>query len=108
MLYLILAIASSMLVSVCMRLSEGKAKNNISMLAMNYLMCMAVAGSLMGFGNIAPAIDGVGRTAALGLFNGVVDILAPFAGGVVIAYAINPIDSWVLKNIFGGKEKVVL
>ena len=43
MLYLILAITSSMLVSVCMRLSEGKAKNNISMLAMNYAMCTPVS-----------------------------------------------------------------
>ena len=42
----------------------------------------------------------------LGLLSGIVNILTPFAGGVVIAYAINPIDSWVLKNIFRGKKKL--
>lgn len=71
MINLLLAVLCSSLVSIIMRLSEGRVKGRVSMLAMNYLMCMAVAGSLMGFGNIAPAIDGVGRTAALGLFNGV-------------------------------------
>ncbi len=42
----------------------------------------------------------------LGLFNGAVDILAPFAGGLVIAYAINPIDTWVMKNILRGNRKL--
>ena len=42
----------------------------------------------------------------LGLFNGAVDILAPFAGGVVIAYAINPIDSWLMKVVFRGQKKL--
>lgn len=43
MLYLILAIVSSMLISVFMRLSEKHAKNNITMLAFNYLMCAVMA-----------------------------------------------------------------
>ena len=43
MLYLILAIISSMLISVFMRLSEKRAKNNITMLAFNYLMCAVMA-----------------------------------------------------------------
>ena len=42
----------------------------------------------------------------LGLLDGVVDILAPFAGGVVIAYAINPIDMWLMKALFRGKKKL--
>jgi len=42
----------------------------------------------------------------LGLLDGVVDILAPFAGGVVIAYAINPIDMWLMKNLFRGNRKL--
>lgn len=42
----------------------------------------------------------------LGLFNGVVEILSPFAGGVVIAYAINPIDMWLMKNVFRGNKKL--
>ena len=42
----------------------------------------------------------------LGLFHGAVDILAPFAGGVVIAYAINPLDMWLMKNVFRGNKKL--
>ena len=42
----------------------------------------------------------------LGLLDGVVDILAPFAGGVVIAYAINPIDMWLMKVVFRGNKKL--
>ena len=42
----------------------------------------------------------------LGLLDGVLDLLAPFAGGVVIAYAINPLDSWIMKTVFRGKKKL--
>lgn len=42
----------------------------------------------------------------LGMVHGVVDILAPFAGGVVIAYAINPIDMWLMKTAFRGNKKL--
>lgn len=42
----------------------------------------------------------------LGLLSGVVDILAPFAGGVVIAYAINPIDMWLMRVVFRGNRKL--
>ena len=42
----------------------------------------------------------------LGLLGGVVDLLAPFAGGVVIAYVINPIDMWLMKTIFRGQKKL--
>lgn len=75
MIYLILAIASSAMVSIFMRLSEGKVKGNVSMLAMNYLACLTVAGCYMGFGNIAPAEPGLGLTAAMGAFNGLLYLL---------------------------------
>lgn len=42
----------------------------------------------------------------MGLLDGAVDILAPFAGGVVIAYAINPIDMWVHKKLFRSHPKL--
>ncbi len=42
----------------------------------------------------------------LGTLSGVVDLLAPFAGGVVIAYAINPMDMWLMKNVFRGNKKL--
>ena len=39
MLYLLLAIAGSSMISILLRLSSGKIKANISMLAFNYLTC---------------------------------------------------------------------
>ena len=70
MLYLILAIASSMLVSVCMRLSEGKAKNNISMLAMNYAMCTVLSLAYAGPVDLLPKESGLGFALGLGLVSG--------------------------------------
>lgn len=37
--------------------------------------------------------------------NGMLAILSPFAGGIVIAYAINPIVTWVMRNIFRNNPK---
>lgn len=70
MIYLILAIASSMLVSVCMRLSEGKAKNNISMLAMNYAMCTVLSLAYAGSVDLLPKESGRGFALGLGLVSG--------------------------------------
>ena len=42
----------------------------------------------------------------LGLLNGAVSILSPFAGGVVIAYAINPIVSWLMRKVFRNNRKL--
>ena len=70
MLYLILAIASSMLVSVCMRLSEGKAKNNISMLATNYAMCTLLSLAFAGSIDLFPKADGLVFALGLGLVSG--------------------------------------
>ena len=70
MINLILAIASSMLVSVCMRLSEGKAKNNISMLAMNYAMCTVLSLAFAGSIDLFPKAEGLGFALGLGLVSG--------------------------------------
>jgi len=70
MIYLILAVVSSMLVSVCMRLSGGRAKNNISMLAVNYAMCCAMSLLYVGSVSFLPAAEGFGFAAALGLVSG--------------------------------------
>ena len=48
MLNLLLAIASSALVSISMRISEPKIKNNLAMLAVNYLVCCLLAGLFTG------------------------------------------------------------
>ena len=69
MIYLILAIVSSMLVSVCMRLSEGRVKNNISMLAMNYVMCTALSAVFSGTMDFIPKADGLGFTLLMGIIS---------------------------------------
>jgi len=66
MINLILAIVSSMLVSVTMRASERRAKNNISMLAMNYLMCTLLSAAFAGTAEIFPAQEGLGAALLLG------------------------------------------
>jgi len=70
MIYLILAVVSSMLVSVCMRLSEGKAKNNISMLAVNYAMCTVMSLFYAGSVHLFPKESGLGFALGLGLVSG--------------------------------------
>ena len=69
MLNLLLAIASSALVSITMRLSERSIKNNTAMLAVNYIMCTFLAWAYTGFGSLYP----VGRqlAAILGGINGI-------------------------------------
>ena len=66
---LLLAIASSALVSLTMRVSGSKIKNNIAMLAVNYIMCGLLAWVYTGFGSLIPA--GAGSAVALGVINGV-------------------------------------
>ena len=48
MLYLLLAIFSSAMVSIVMRLSERKVTHNLGMLVMNYLMCSLLSASSTG------------------------------------------------------------
>lgn len=64
MFHLILAILCSAAISLVMRLSTNRVSNNVSMLAMNYLMCLLIAGTYTGWGNLFPKEAGV-RTAML-------------------------------------------
>lgn len=77
MLYLILAIFSSAMVSIVMRLSEGKAENNLGMLVMNYLMCSLLGAGSAGAGNLfAPSDPGLAITTAMGCVNGVLYLVS--------------------------------
>lgn len=71
MLNLLLAVVSSALVSVTMRFSEWKIKNNIAMLAVNYMMCTFLAWAYTGFGSFRPAELGRQTTVIFGAINGV-------------------------------------
>ena len=73
MLYLILSIVSSALVSIVMRLSERYSRNNLTMLAANYVMCTGAAAFLAG--GLLPAGEGAGLTVGLGCICGVLYLL---------------------------------
>ena len=67
---LILAIISSSLVSITMRLGEGKVKNNISMLSVNYFICMILSVVYTGAGNLFQTGEGFSTAIGLGVING--------------------------------------
>lgn len=71
MLNLILAICSSALVSITMRLSESKVKSNTAMLAVNYIMCALLAWGYTDFAALFPRTQGITLSCAMGLVNGV-------------------------------------
>ena len=73
MFYLILAIISSALVSIVMRLSQRFTRNNMTMLAANYAMCTAAAAFLAG--GVIPAGEGAALTIGLGGVCGVLYLL---------------------------------
>ena len=96
MVYLILAILSSAGVSLVMRLSVDRIKNNITMLAAGYLSCtlLAVMHTLIS-GHIRLSGDGIPLTAALG---GIAGILL-LAGFVFLQMNVK-INGVVLSGVF--------
>lgn len=75
MLYLLLAILCSALVSVLMRVSSDKVAGNVSMLAMNYIMCLVLAIAFTGGGGTAAGTPGVSAAVSMGIINGVLYLL---------------------------------
>ena len=71
MVNLLLAIASSAMVSIIMRLSDRKVTGNIAMLAVNYLMCLAVSAANAGLGNLFSVTKGLSTAILMGSINGV-------------------------------------
>ena len=75
MIYLVLAVLASTMVSVVMRLSTGKVKNNMSMLAANYLVCTALSVANAG-GHLTTPAGAMPATVGLGIINGILYLLA--------------------------------
>ena len=75
MLFLALAILGGSALSIMMRISEGRVKSKISMLAVNYAACMLLCGTYMGF-DLAADTEGSGRTLLLGVVTGVFYVVA--------------------------------
>jgi len=76
MFYLILAIVSSAMISIFMRVSEKYSKNGMSMLAMNYVTCAALAWVNIGRLDIFAGAEGAARTVGLGVMCGVLFLAA--------------------------------
>jgi len=74
MLFLLLAIASSAMVSIFMRLGTRNRPQSMSMLAANYLACSVVAACFMTPGALLPA-GGLGSTLPLSLLTGALYLL---------------------------------
>lgn len=69
MIYLLLAILSSAMISVIMRVSSDKVTGDLSMLAVNYLTCLLLSAGYAGFG---AALSGVGLpVVGMGAVNGI-------------------------------------
>ena len=68
--YLLLAIASSALVSVFMRLSTGRVRANRSLLAVNYLVCAVLGAMYADFAVWTPRVAGFGTALWLGILTG--------------------------------------
>lgn len=96
MVSLCLAILSSSLISIVMRLSTGRVKNDLGMLTMNYIVCSLLAGL---FGGFQDAFDlgnpQIGATLALGSVNGVL-----YLGGFMLMQLNIQKNGVVLSSIF--------
>ncbi len=76
MFYLILAIVSSALISIIMRLSSDKITANRSMLAMNYLICLTLGAGYAKF-NLFPVNEtGFSITFGLGIISGILFLVS--------------------------------
>lgn len=76
MLYLLLAIAASTVISVGMRMSTGKVTGDLGMLAANYGTCLIVSLFYTGPGSLFPAAASLPSTLVLGAVQGVIYLLA--------------------------------
>lgn len=96
MLYLLLAILSSAMVSVMMRLSQGRIDNHVSLLSVNYVMCTVVAGKYaLQAGPLFPGVEGIGIALVLGAISGVLFL----AGFVLLQWSISK-NGVVLSSTF--------
>ena len=75
MISLILAIVSSMLITVIMRVSETRRRNPTVMLAMNYFTCCVCSWLTAGMPALFPAQEGLPMAMGLGVIAGVLFLL---------------------------------
>lgn len=95
MLFLLLAVLSSSMISIIMRLSSGKISANLSMLATNYLICSLLGAAYAGFDLAAAEDPGFSSTVVIGLISGVL-----YLGGFVAFQANTNKRGIVLSSVF--------
>ncbi len=95
MVYLVLAIASSAMIAVIMRISSHTVKGNISMLAMNYLTCLLLGAWYAGFQLFPVQSSGFSVTVGMGTVNGILYL----AGFVLLQYNTRK-NGVVLSSVF--------
>lgn len=95
MLYLLLAILSSALIAIIMRLSSGKVRANLSMLAANYLVCLLLAAICGNFKVFPKDEPGFLMTVLMGMGNGALYLL----GFVLLQYNTRK-NGVVLSSVF--------
>ena len=95
MFFLILAILSSAMVSIVMRLSTDKISANLSMLATNYFICSLLGAAFGGFRLVLPQVEGFSVTVWLGLLSGVL-----YLAGLVMFQANTRSKGIVLSSVF--------
>lgn len=71
MIFLSLAVFSSSMIAIMMRVSSDKISANLSMLATNYFICSLLSMAYAGFDVVAPTVPGFSVTLWLGLVSGV-------------------------------------
>ncbi len=93
---LALAVISSMLVSVIMRVSEKRVSKNVSMLASNYAMCIALAAICTGTWELFPiSREGFPFCAGIGLVSGLV-----YVGSFMLLQWNTKVNGIVLSSMF--------
>lgn len=95
MFNLILAILSSSMISIMMRLSSDKISANLSMLATNYFICALLGAVYGGFRLVVPQEAGFSVTVWLGLISGVL-----YLAGLVMFQSNTRTKGIVLSSVF--------
>ena len=75
MLFLVLAILGGSMLSIVMRMSEGRIQSKSTMLAVNYITCMLLCGCYMNF-DLSIGTEKSGLTLLLGMITGVFYVLS--------------------------------
>ena len=95
MLFLTLAILSSAMVSIVMRVSSHRISGNLTMLAVNYLICSVVGAGYAKFSLWQPQTDGFFLMVALGILAGILYL----AGFVMLQRSVRK-NGVVLSSVF--------